>query len=65
MVVTQQGSLGRGLQDYPRLIELVRSGNLNLNDMVTHRFTLDELNKGFDMLGANEPGMVRGICVLE
>ncbi len=63
--MTVLGSLGCGLQDYPRLIELVRSGNLNLKDMVTHRFTLDELNKGFDKLAANEPGMVRGICVME
>lgn len=63
--MTVLGSLGCGLQDYPRIIELVRSGNLNLKDMVTHRFSLDELNLGFDKLAKGEPGMVRGICVME
>lgn len=36
--------------DVPRYIELYRSGQLNLDDMVTQRISLDEVNDGFDLM---------------
>jgi 6-hydroxycyclohex-1-ene-1-carbonyl-CoA dehydrogenase len=58
-----KGSLGCGLQDFPKVIDLVAQGKVRLDRMVTHRFALDELNQGFKMLDAGAQGLVRGIAV--
>ncbi len=58
-----KGSLGCGLQDFPKVIDLVAQGKVRLDRMVTHRFALDELNQGFKMLDAGAQGRVRGIAV--
>ncbi|MFQ6088928.1 MAG: zinc-binding dehydrogenase [Candidatus Methanofastidiosia archaeon] len=59
------GSLGCGEGDFPRLLELVSSGRVKVKEMVTHRFSLDEINKGFELLERGEPSMIRGIVVME
>src|SRR3990170_4066114 len=56
-----RGSLGCGLQDFPKVIELVRSGQIPLGKFVTHTFPLDRLNEGFALLEAGEPTLVRAI----
>jgi alcohol dehydrogenase, propanol-preferring len=58
-----KGSLGCGLQDFPKVIDLVAQGKVRLERMVTHRFGLDELNAGFKMLDEGAQGLVRGIAV--
>ncbi len=58
-----KGSLGCGLQDFPRVIDLVAQGKVKLDRMVTHRFALDEINKGFRMLDAGAEGLVRAIAL--
>ncbi len=58
-----KGSLGCGLQDFPKVIDLVAQGKVRLDKMVTHRFGLDELNRGFGMLDAGAQGLVRAIAV--
>ena len=58
-----KGSLGCGLQDFPKVIDLVATGKVRLDKMVTHRFALEELNKGFRMLDAGAQGLVRAIAV--
>jgi S-(hydroxymethyl)glutathione dehydrogenase/alcohol dehydrogenase len=47
--------------DIPRLLALYRSGELALDELITRRYRLDEVNEGYDDLldGAN----VRGIIV--
>jgi alcohol dehydrogenase, propanol-preferring len=45
-----RGSLGCRPVDYPRVIELVRSGRVEIGSLVTARFPLAEINVGFDRL---------------
>ena len=44
------GSLGCGGRDYPEIIELVRSGVLRLDRIVSGTLPLDEINTGLDSL---------------
>ncbi len=48
------GSLGCRPVDYPRVIELARQGRIRVADLVTHRFSLDEINLAFDALRGGE-----------
>jgi 6-hydroxycyclohex-1-ene-1-carbonyl-CoA dehydrogenase len=58
-----RGSLGCRPVDYPRVIELVRSGRVRIDRLVTARFPLVEINEGFDRLrrGAG----IRSVVVME
>jgi 6-hydroxycyclohex-1-ene-1-carbonyl-CoA dehydrogenase len=47
-----RGSLGCRPVDYPRVIELVRAGRVQVESLVTGRFPLEEINAGFDTLRA-------------
>lgn len=48
------GSLGCRPVDYPRVIEMARQGRIKVAELVTHKFPLDEINQGFDVLRAGE-----------
>ncbi|RMH23657.1 MAG: hypothetical protein D6701_00080 [Gemmatimonadetes bacterium] len=48
------GSLGCPPIDYPRVIELVRQGRLEVKSMVTHRFPLEAIDDAFAVLRAGE-----------
>jgi len=48
------GSLGCRPVDYPRVIELVRQGRVRLTELVTHRFSLPEINEALDVLRRGE-----------
>lgn len=52
---------GNARQDAPRLLRLYKSGQLNLDDMVTRSYSLEEINQGYkDMLdGKNIRGIIR------
>lgn len=58
-----RGSLGCRPVDYPRVIELVRSGRIQVSPLVTARFPLTEINSGLDTLrrGAG----IRSVVVME
>ena len=47
--ITLMGSLGYSW-DFPRAISLVENKRVNLKSLITHRFPLDELQKGFEVL---------------
>jgi Zn-dependent alcohol dehydrogenase len=49
------GSLGCPPADYPRVIELVRQERVLVKEMVTHRFSLDDIEDAMDALRAGEP----------
>jgi len=44
------GSLGCRAVDYPRVLELVRQGKIKLQELVTARYPLDQINQAFDAL---------------
>ncbi len=45
-----RGSLGCRPVDYPRIIELVRTGKIRIAPLVTQRVSLAQINSGFDAL---------------
>jgi 6-hydroxycyclohex-1-ene-1-carbonyl-CoA dehydrogenase len=48
------GSLGCPLADYPKVIEMVRNGKIQVVSMVSKRFSLDQINEGLDFLRSGE-----------
>ncbi|MBI3940006.1 MAG: alcohol dehydrogenase catalytic domain-containing protein [Acidobacteria bacterium] len=48
------GSLGCRRADYPALIELVRSGRLQLDSLISATYSLEDINLGFDALRQGE-----------
>jgi len=59
-----KGSLGCGLQDYPKIIELAKHGKLKIKEMVTHRYKLEDINEGFKLMEKGDPNLIRSIVVL-
>jgi alcohol dehydrogenase (nicotinoprotein) len=61
-----QGAIFGGcnpLHDVPRLLGLYRSGDLKLDELITRRYRLDEVNQGYqDMLDGKN---IRGVLVHE
>jgi len=49
-----KGSLGCRPVDYPKIIEMVRAGKIQLEPVVTHKFKLDEINDAFDLMRKGE-----------
>jgi alcohol dehydrogenase (nicotinoprotein) len=51
------------LYDVPRLLGLYRSGDLKLDELITRRYRLDEVNQGYqDMLDGKN---IRGVIIHE
>ncbi|MGY1631308.1 NDMA-dependent alcohol dehydrogenase [Geodermatophilus sp. SYSU D01186] len=49
------------LYDIPRLLDLYRAGRLKLEELITRRYTLDEINQGYQDL--DEGKIVRGVVL--
>jgi NDMA-dependent alcohol dehydrogenase len=49
------------LYDIPRLLDLYRKGRLKLEELITRRYTLDEINQGYQDL--DEGKIVRGVVL--
>jgi len=47
-------SYGAAPQDNLKALELIRAGNINVKDMITHRLSLDKIAKGFELAGKGE-----------
>lgn len=58
-----RGSLGCRPVDYPRVIELVRSGRIQVEALVTARFPLADINAGLDTLRKGKG--IRSVVVME
>jgi 6-hydroxycyclohex-1-ene-1-carbonyl-CoA dehydrogenase len=48
------GSLGCRAVDYPRVIEMARQGKIEVKELVTDRFKLDDINQGLDLLRSGQ-----------
>jgi len=44
----------RGRTDTPRIVDWYMEGKIEIDPMITHRLTLDEINRGFDLMHAGE-----------
>ena len=40
--------------DIPRMIDLYRSGSLKLDELLTHRYPIEEINEAYDALKSGE-----------
>jgi len=49
-----KGSLGCRPVDYPKIIEMVRTGKIQLEPVVTHKFKLDEIEQAFELMRKGE-----------
>ena len=52
----QGGSFGgaRGRTDVPRLVDLYLEGKIDLDGFISHRLTLDDINRGFELMEAQD-----------
>ncbi len=61
-----QGALfggGNPFEEIPRMLDLYRSGHLKLDELVTNRYRLNDINQGYqDLLDGKN---VRGVLVHE
>jgi len=44
----------RGRTDVPKIVDWYMDGKIAIDPMITHRLTLDEINKGFDLMHKGE-----------
>lgn len=44
----------RGRTDVPKIVDWYMEGKLNINDLITHRLSLDRINEGFDLMKNGE-----------
>ena len=51
----------RGRTDVPQIVDWYMSGKIEIDPMITHLLTLDEINKGFDLMKAGES--IRSVVV--
>jgi propanol-preferring alcohol dehydrogenase len=57
------GSLGCPGSEYPKVIELARTGKIKVKEIVTAHFPLDQINDAFDTLRRGEG--IRSVVVME
>jgi alcohol dehydrogenase (nicotinoprotein) len=49
------------LNDIPRLLRLYRAGQLKLEELITRRYSLDEVNQGYQDL--DDGKLIRGVIL--
>ncbi|HWK44106.1 MAG TPA: S-(hydroxymethyl)glutathione dehydrogenase/class III alcohol dehydrogenase [Stellaceae bacterium] len=51
----------RGRTDVPKIVDWYMDGKIEIDPLITHRLSLDEINKGFDLMHHGES--IRGVVV--
>jgi len=51
----------RGRSDVPRIVDWYMQGKINIDDMITHTLSLDQINEGFDLMHKGES--IRSVVV--
>ncbi len=51
----------RGRTDVPRIVDWYMQGKIEIDPMITHQLSLDDINKGFDLMHAGES--IRSVVV--
>ena len=44
----------RGRTDVPKIVDWYMDGKINIDDLITHRLKLADINKGFDLMKSGE-----------
>ena len=53
----------KGRSDVPQIVDWYMDGKINIDDLITHTFSLDEINQGFDVMHQGES--IRSVVVYE
>lgn len=61
ILMSSQGGLTNPTIDIPRYLRLYKEGILKLDNMITHRFPLDKINDGLDIVRSG----LAGRCIIE
>jgi S-(hydroxymethyl)glutathione dehydrogenase/alcohol dehydrogenase len=51
----------KGRTDVPRIVDMYMDGGIEIDPMITHRLSLEEINKGFDLMHSGES--IRSVVV--
>src|ERR1700757_4094301 len=51
----------RGRTDVPKIVDWYMDGRINIDDLITHKLALADINKGFDLMHAG--GSIRSVVV--
>ena len=51
----------RGRTDVPKIVDWYMEGKIEIDPMITHRLSLDDINRGFDLMKTGES--IRGVVV--
>jgi len=51
----------RGRTDVPKIVDWYMEGKINVDDLITHQLTLEEINQGFDLM--HEGKSIRSVVV--
>ncbi len=51
----------RGRTQVPKILDWYKDGNIEIDPMITHVLSLEEINKGFDLMHAGES--IRSVVV--
>ena len=51
----------KGRRDVPRIVDWYMDGRIDIDDLITHRLKLDEINRGFDLM--HEGKSIRSVVV--
>ncbi|KPJ60102.1 MAG: hypothetical protein AMJ46_08325 [Latescibacteria bacterium DG_63] len=58
-----RGTLGCRPVDYPKLIELARTGRIKVAELVTHKFPLEKINDAFDLMRKADESALRSVVI--
>jgi S-(hydroxymethyl)glutathione dehydrogenase/alcohol dehydrogenase len=51
----------KGRRDVPRIVDWYMDGKINIDDLITHKLVLEDINKGFDLM--HEGKSIRSVVV--
>ena len=51
----------KGRRDVPKIVDWYMEGRINIDDLITHKLKLDDINKGFDLM--HEGKSIRSVVV--
>ena len=51
----------KGRRDVPKIVDWYMEGKINIDDLITHKLKLADINKGFDLMHAG--ASIRSVVV--
>ena len=51
----------RGRTDVPKIVDWYMEKKINIDDLITHKLSLNDINKGFDLMKSGES--IRSVVV--